>query len=69
MTITTNGVDADGHPISNVRVYDRKEADRKSGAGAGSTAFVESPCDRFPRLIRLAVRAHPLGPGSTGARG
>jgi hypothetical protein len=45
MTITTKGADANGHPINNVRVYDRKEPDRKSRAGAGSTAFVIGLCD------------------------
>jgi hypothetical protein len=29
MTITTHGVDAGGHPINNVRVYDRQNADAK----------------------------------------
>jgi hypothetical protein len=35
MTITTKGVDADGHQINNVRVYDKQEAERKSRAGYG----------------------------------
>jgi hypothetical protein len=30
LTITTKGVDSDGHPINNVRVYDKQEANAKT---------------------------------------
>jgi hypothetical protein len=55
MTITTKGVDANGYPINNVRVYDKQEADRKSRAGAGGAAFVEGLYDGGPRLVHLAI--------------
>jgi hypothetical protein len=45
MTITTTGVDADGHPINNVRVYDKQEAERKSRAGAGGVGRAQLKSD------------------------